>query len=510
MREAKRAAGGKEAEEDDEDELDSAGEDSDGGADEDTPMISLAASGGNTDAAVSAALAEPNQHRSHALQSIDTNNSPARPTTSAAGGARGRKRKASVPPVRSDRTSNQWKKVIKGKRKADDKDSGANPAAPMAIGPAAVSQASSTKRASQDKFHDLINSILVGEEEDYFEEEDGDQRGAGDEGDTDEGDHAAGRGTSARHMDGGDSGPTPFVMGSSSSSDPILQQAVHEFRKETVKTEGGADDGTGEGRQKRGSISGVRANGDAEQSGDAAAKKAADQGAHHSSSFGSNPANSSVPSASGKKNSGKLTIDPIFPSSKQPPLPPLEVRRVTQESSGRAVFFAFVENPYSREDKTGKNGKAIGREGFDKLTDAIRGRRRHLMELYATRDAAAFPILSHSQRREYRQAINENQRQTGQGVSPAQEKEPNVPLPVLLAHASLATASVYEPSIRAIGKEAWADDLHALMEQFEYASILTLQVAITDLCGRPSINMSGNFKNLCQVSRSSFYARYIG
>ena len=309
-------------------------------------------------------------------------------------------------------------------------------------------------KSSNAALHELINIVVTGEEEEEEEEED----------EYEEGGHA--RGT----VDAGEA--TPFVMGSSSSADPVLQQAVHSFRHENGQYNDAPDavEGSSTSSSRRKSFVQEKAGGEE------AERPGSEQQSTTSHANGGSPG----------EVRAALSIDPLFPSDSKPPLPPVEVRRVTQDSSSRAVFFAFVENPYSRGDS---EGNALGKEGYEKLKNALKGRRRHFMELYATRDAAAFPILSHSQRREYRKAIK----------AADEGNDPEIPLPTLLAHGSLATASVYEPSIRRIGKEAWADHLHALKMQFDFVSTLTLQVALTDLCGRPSINMSGNFKTMCQA-----------
>ncbi|KDN52012.1 hypothetical protein K437DRAFT_267020 [Tilletiaria anomala UBC 951] len=403
---------------------------------------------------------------------------------------------------------------IPTKGKASDKPSRWHIAARQRSVSASITTASlssgSGRGSAHDRFHGLINEIIAGEE--YADEVE--------DGPGDNLDDAAHSDSAAHHMEGTKSGPTPFVMGSSSSQDPILQQAVHSFRQSTA----GQQDGLGAARGGNdpavvGSLGNDVAGSSSKRDSTSGGAEANSAAAPAAAAVGAR----TLPHATkGEKSSSfetkklaSLSIDPLFPSNSKPPLLPLEVRRVTQDSSSRAVFFAFVENPYSRGDQG--NSKAIGQDGYDKFKAAIKGRRKHLMELYATRDAAAFPILSHTQRRDYRCAIQDvnaranstadaaNDFGAGAGSGPCSsslmtaDEEPEPPLPTLLAHASLATASVYEPSIRSIGKEAWADDLHSLKEQFEHASLLTLQIALTDLCGRPSLNMGGNYKVLCQA-----------
>jgi hypothetical protein len=165
---------------------------------------------------------------------------------------------------------------------------------------------------------------------------------------------------------------------------------------------------------------------------------------------------------------------------------PLQVRQVTNDPS-RPIFFAYVPaSPYGRKG----SAKEIGSQGLTKLRQSLAGRIGQLAVLYATRDSCAFPLLMESQRNKFRLVATASQ------TDPTKTE---IPLPAVLSAALLATATVYDPSLRPTSKEAWGANLHALMEQFEIATLTTVQVALTDLTGRPSINTSGNFMTLNQT-----------
>lgn len=202
------------------------------------------------------------------------------------------------------------------------------------------------------------------------------------------------------------------------------------------------------------------------------------------------------PSASQHRGSAQSPSELLSASSKSsmppPPNPegssqtnraePLQVRQVTRDPH-RPIFFAFVpSHPYGRSK--GK-GKEIGAQGLARLRIALTDKIGPLMAFYSLRDAAAFPLLMESQRRRYRKVAAEACR-TGNA-------SPDIPLPAVLAAATLATATVYDVTLRPISKQAWGANLHALTEQFDLSTLVTLQVALTDLTGRPSINTSGNF-----------------
>lgn len=76
------------------------------------------------------------------------------------------------------------------------------------------------------------------------------------------------------------------------------------------------------------------------------------------------------------------------------------------------------------------------------------------------------------------------------------KEETEVPLPNVLSISTLATATVYDHSLRAVSRQAWGYNLHALKDQFEVTSLVTIQIALTDLTGRPSINNQGNVQTL--------------
>ncbi len=359
-------------------------------------------------------------------------------------------------------------------------------------------------------FHALINAIVTGEEEedDEGEKEEQSRDGKGHERErsaqsqkrgTEAGDGSGAVGSEADGagadsaaephgeqsatatngtFHGGETKPTPFVVGSSSSTDPILQQVVHSYhdtRRSSSSEEHHDDDDEGDAHH--------------------AAHHHEPQGAASASHLAQAPTGFDASSA--RNGAASSTSSASENAIKAPLLPPLEIRRVTQDTSSKSVFFAFVENPYSQQG-TATASTTIGKAGFEKLKAALRpGRRKVLMEWYATRDAAAFPILAQSQRRAYREAVQRAAaKPDAAGEEPA---EPEIPLPTLLAHATLATASVYDTKIRPISRQAWADNLHALKQQFDFTSTLTLQVALTDLTGRPSINMSGNFRTISQA-----------
>ncbi|PWN31434.1 uncharacterized protein FA14DRAFT_158677 [Meira miltonrushii] len=167
---------------------------------------------------------------------------------------------------------------------------------------------------------------------------------------------------------------------------------------------------------------------------------------------------------------------------------PLQVRQMNGDPYN-PVFFAFVPaHPYGRSNN--KTGSQIGLPGYAKLKESLQSRIGQLMVLYSQRDSAAFPLLFESQRRKFRQTAVE-----------ASTKSANVdvPLPLVLATATLATATVYDVTLRPISKQAWGSNLHALMQQFEHSTLTTIQVALTDLTGRPSINTSGNLMTFNQT-----------
>jgi hypothetical protein len=183
-------------------------------------------------------------------------------------------------------------------------------------------------------------------------------------------------------------------------------------------------------------------------------------------------------------------LPPPAPESNQQSnrLGPLQVRQVTRDPS-RPIFFAFVPaRPY--ETNKGK-GKEIGAQGLIKLKAAVRGKIGSLMTDYCIRDAAAFPLLMESQRKRYREAAVE--------VCKSGEQSNEIPLPAVLAAATLATGIIYDIELRSISKSAWGANLQALTEQFGISTLVTLQVALTDLTGRPSINTSGNFMSFSQT-----------
>lgn len=128
---------------------------------------------------------------------------------------------------------------------------------------------------------------------------------------------------------------------------------------------------------------------------------------------------------------------------------------------------------------------------------------RLIFPRYAQRDASAFPVLSNSQRQAFRVAATSppGNSSSSSPVSPDRnaKDEVEIPLPTVLSISTLATATCYEPSLRAISRQAWGYNLHALKVQFEVTSLVTIQIALTDLTGRPSINSSGNALTLSQT-----------
>lgn len=161
---------------------------------------------------------------------------------------------------------------------------------------------------------------------------------------------------------------------------------------------------------------------------------------------------------------------------------PLQIRQMAHDPL-HPIFFAFVpSHPYGRSQP---QAKEIGAEGLRKLRKSLGDKVAPLMALYSTRDSSAFPLLTESQRRDYREATltaiaSHHQRRyqspgTVEGgdakASVADGAEardgPKIPLPAVLATSTLATGTVYDVSLRPISRQAWGYNLHALKEQLD-------------------------------------------
>lgn len=172
----------------------------------------------------------------------------------------------------------------------------------------------------------------------------------------------------------------------------------------------------------------------------------------------------------------------------------LQVRQVASDPH-HPIFFAFVpSHPYGRNRH---RGHEIGAEGLAELTESLGSKIGALMVLYSQRDSAAFPLLTSTERRNFRRAAVTAMNACKE--VDAASFDTKIPLDPVLANATLATATVYDHSLRPISRRAWGANLKALTEQFEISTLVTLQVALTDLTGRPSINTSGNFMSFCQT-----------
>lgn len=258
----------------------------------------------------------------------------------------------------------------------------------------------------------------------------------------------------------------PVVLGSSSSEDPfLLKQAETRATPSTANTP---------------SVPGAHRH----------SSGAKDQGSSGASSGGGNNRSTS----NVENNSTAVATTTVPSDAEKPPVPPpLQIRQMTRDPL-HPIFFAFVpSHPYGRLQN---QAKEIGADGLLKLRRSLGDKVAPLMVLYSLRDSAAFPLLMESQRNEYREATihamasyregefsasaplesetAKDQKASGrkgrEGASDEAgqaEDLPLIPLPPVLATSTLATATVYDASLRPISKQAWGYNLHALKEQFD-------------------------------------------
>lgn len=174
------------------------------------------------------------------------------------------------------------------------------------------------------------------------------------------------------------------------------------------------------------------------------------------------PGNDQQSSSSSRTNMQPLrTPETSSTSAAGSPFGPLHVRQVASDPH-HPIFFAFVpSHPYG---KSKGKGREIGAQGLAKLKSSLPDKIGRLMVLYSQRDSTAFPLLMETQRRKFRQAAAvamEACRNTHGGVNV------DIPLPAVLANATLATATVYDSNLRSVSKQAWGANLQALTEQFD-------------------------------------------
>ncbi|CEH16928.1 hypothetical protein CBOM_03012 [Ceraceosorus bombacis] len=278
--------------------------------------------------------------------------------------------------------------------------------------------------AGIDHLHSLVAAMVEGEELARD-----DTSGSG------ESDLAAGRGAQERRED-----LAPFLLGSSSSEDPVLLRQA--------------------------------------------------------SSPSASPQNELVPlrdAASRQQHGSQMSRQ----TSQQRHKAPSRVRLVTKDPK-RPVYFSFMASqPYDKMMSKSESQKIVEAKLLE-LRRSIGAKVAPLMVWYAQRDSAAFPLLTTTQRRTFRRAaLQAVSTVRNKGASAAMGI--NVPLPTVLATAALATSLVYDKTLRATSKDAWGANLNALIEQFNSTTLVTLQVACADLAGRPSINTSGNMMSLMQA-----------